>query len=153
MLRVIVQTDTPGAQVALQYFPPLVASNPDLSGVFLFGYIGATLYPNRRDPTAVARAMLSKRCEDLFQGWSFLMMGMDARSLGVPEGHVELAALAVARGVPPGKFIDGLGVERMAVARTHGTGSAVDHSRPVAAYLPRLLGLPQECRVFEVKHA
>jgi hydroxymethylglutaryl-CoA synthase len=47
------------------------------------------------------------------------MMGMDARSLAVPEGHVELAALAVACGVPPGKFIDGLGVERMAVARAH----------------------------------
>lgn len=111
------------------------------------------------------------------------MIGGDARSLTVPEGHVELAALAVTRGVPPGKFIEGLGVERMAVARAHDdpvataataarrrfttadidpttiglrvvrTGSAVDHSRPVAAYLHWLLGLPQECRVFEVKHA
>ena len=111
------------------------------------------------------------------------MIGIDAISLAVPEGYVELADLAVARGVPPGKFIDGLGVERMAVARAHedpvalaataarrlfttadidpatiglcvvGTESAVDHSKPVAAYLHRLLGLPQQCRVFEVKHA
>lgn len=111
------------------------------------------------------------------------MIGRDARSLTVPEGHVERAALAVTRGVPPGKLVDGLGVECMAVARAHGdpvalaataarrrfttadtdlttiglcvvrTGSAVNHSRPVAAYLHRLLGLPQQYRVFGVKHA
>src|SRR3954452_9676595 len=110
-------------------------------------------------------------------------MGIDTMSLAAPGGDVELADLAVARGVPPGKFIDGLGVERMAVARAHedpvalaataarrlfttadidpstigmcvvGTESAVDHSKPVAAYLHRLLGLPQQCRVFEAKHA
>ena len=34
-----------------------------------------------------------------------------------------------------------------------GTETAVDHSKPVAAYLHRLLGLPQQCRVFETKHA
>jgi hydroxymethylglutaryl-CoA synthase len=34
-----------------------------------------------------------------------------------------------------------------------GTETAVDHSKPVAAYLHRLLGLPQKCRVFEAKHA
>lgn len=111
------------------------------------------------------------------------MMGIDAMPLAGPEAHVELAALAVTRGAPPGKFIEGLGVERMAVARAHDdpvapaataarrrfttadidpttigprvvrTGSAVDHSRPVAAYPHRLLGQPQECPVFEVKHA
>jgi hydroxymethylglutaryl-CoA synthase len=111
------------------------------------------------------------------------MVGIDAISLAVPEGYIELADLATARGVPPGKFIEGLGVERMAVARAHedpvalaataarrlfatadidpktiglcvvGTESAVDHSKPVAAYLHRLLGLPQQCRVFEAKHA
>lgn len=111
------------------------------------------------------------------------MMGRGVRSLTIPEGHVELAALAATRGVPPGKFIDGPGVARMAVARAHDdpvalaataarrrfttadidpttiklrvvrTGSAVDHSRPVAADLHRLLGLPRECRVFEVKQA
>src|SRR5262249_58449095 len=34
-----------------------------------------------------------------------------------------------------------------------GTEPAVDHSKPVAAYLHRLLGLPERCRVFEAKHA
>ena len=45
------------------------------------------------------------------------MIGIDAIALAVPEGYIALGDLAVARGVPPGKFIDGLGVERMAVAR------------------------------------
>ena len=110
-------------------------------------------------------------------------IGIDAIALAVPEGYVDLGDLANARGVPPAKFIDGLGVRRMAVARAHedpvalaanaarrlfarggidpdkiglcvvGTETAVDHSKPVAAYLHRLLGLPQRCRVFEAKHA
>jgi hydroxymethylglutaryl-CoA synthase len=101
----------------------------------------------------------------------------------VPEGYLDLADLAAARGVPAGKFVDGLGVTRMSVARAHedpvalgataarrlfttanvdpstiglcvvGTETAVDHSKPVAAYLHRLLGLPTACRVFEAKHA
>src|SRR5579863_1222374 len=110
-------------------------------------------------------------------------IGIDAIALAVPEGYLDLADLADARGVAPGKFIDGLGVTRMSVARAHedpvalaatasrrlldranidpstiglcvvGTETAVDHSKPVAAYLHRLLGLPQQCRVFEAKHA
>jgi hydroxymethylglutaryl-CoA synthase len=110
-------------------------------------------------------------------------IGIDAIALAVPEGYLDLADLATARGVPAGKFTDGLGVSRMSVARAHedpvalaataarrlfatasidpatiglcvvGTETAVDHSKPVAAYLHRLLGLPQACRVFEAKHA
>ncbi|HEX4422364.1 MAG TPA: hydroxymethylglutaryl-CoA synthase [Kofleriaceae bacterium] len=110
-------------------------------------------------------------------------LGIDAIALAVPEGYLELADLAAARGVPPGKYIEGLGVERMMVARAQedpvalaataarralaragvdpatiglcvvGTETAVDHSKPIAAYLHRLLGLPQQCRVFEAKHA
>ena len=110
-------------------------------------------------------------------------IGIDAIALAVPEGYLDLADLADARGVPAGKYVDGLGVQRMAVARQHedpvalaataarrlfttanvdpstiglcvvGTETAVDHSKPVAAYLHRLLGLPQQCRVFEAKHA
>jgi hydroxymethylglutaryl-CoA synthase len=110
-------------------------------------------------------------------------IGIDAIALAVPEGYLDLADLADARGVPAGKYVDGLGVTRMAVARAHedpvalaataarralgganvdpstiglcvvGTETAVDHSKPVAAYLHRLLGLPQQCRVFEAKHA
>jgi hydroxymethylglutaryl-CoA synthase len=110
-------------------------------------------------------------------------IGIDAIALAVPEGYVDLEDLASARGVPPAKFTEGLGVRRMAVARAHedpvalaanaarrlfakgnidpekiglcivGTETAVDHSKPVAAYLHRLLGLPTRCRVFEAKHA
>jgi hydroxymethylglutaryl-CoA synthase len=110
-------------------------------------------------------------------------IGIDAIAIAVPEGFVELADLANARGVPPSKYVEGLGVTRMAVARAHedpvalaanasrrlfakaeidpaniglcvaGTETAVDHSKPVAAYLHRLLGLPERCRVFEAKHA
>lgn len=110
-------------------------------------------------------------------------IGIDAIALAVPEGYLDLADLAAARGVPAGKYVDGLGVSRMSVARAHedpvalgataarrlfataevdpstiglcvvGTETAVDHSKPVAAYLHRLLGLPQQCRVFEAKHA
>jgi hydroxymethylglutaryl-CoA synthase len=110
-------------------------------------------------------------------------IGIDAIALAVPEGFLDLADLAAARGVPAGKYVDGLGVSRMSVARAHedpvalaakaarrlfatskvdpstiglcvvGTETAVDHSKPVSAYLHRLLGLPSECRVFEAKHA
>ena len=110
-------------------------------------------------------------------------IGIDAIALAVPEGYLDLADLAAARGVPAGKYVEGLGVSRMSVARAHedpvalgataarrlfatagvdpstiglcvvGTETAVDHSKPVAAYLHRLLGLPQQCRVFEAKHA
>jgi hydroxymethylglutaryl-CoA synthase len=34
-----------------------------------------------------------------------------------------------------------------------GTESAVDHSKPISAYLHRLLELPERCRVYEAKHA
>jgi hydroxymethylglutaryl-CoA synthase len=34
-----------------------------------------------------------------------------------------------------------------------GTETAVDHSKPIAAWLHRLLGLPQRARVYEAKHA
>ncbi len=110
-------------------------------------------------------------------------IGIDALSLAVPERYLELTDLAVARGVPPAKYVEGLGVRRMAVARAHedpvalganaarrlfakadvdpstiglvvvGTETAVDHSKPIAAYLHGLLGLPSRCRVYEAKHA
>ena len=34
-----------------------------------------------------------------------------------------------------------------------GTETAVDHSKPIAAFLHGLLGLPSACRIFEAKHA
>jgi hydroxymethylglutaryl-CoA synthase len=103
--------------------------------------------------------------------------------VAVPPTYVELAELARARGVAPGKYVEGLGVTRMAVPRVDedtvtlaaragrmaleaagcapedvgmlvvGTETAVDHAKPAASYVQRLLGLPTRCRVFETKHA
>jgi hydroxymethylglutaryl-CoA synthase len=112
-----------------------------------------------------------------------LSIGIDAISLAVPRRHLELTELAPARGVPASKYLDGLGTRRMAVADRDedpvtlaadaarrvlrdsgapaseiglcvvGTETAVDHSKPVAAFLHGILGLPSACRVFETKHA
>ncbi len=112
-----------------------------------------------------------------------LIAGIDAIALSVPRGHVDLRDLAAARGIPASKYLDGLGTHRMAVAAADedpvtlaanaarrlfalsgvdpaeigmcivGTETAVDHSKPVAAFLHGLLGLPSACRVFETKHA
>jgi len=110
-------------------------------------------------------------------------IGIDAIALAVPEGYLELAELAGVRGVEPGKYVNGLGVKQMAVARAHedpvalatnaarrvmklgnidpatigmcivGTETAVDHSKPIAAWVHRVCGLPTNCRSFETKHA
>ncbi len=109
--------------------------------------------------------------------------GIDALALGLPRRHVDLRDLAEARGVPSSKYLDGIGTVRMSVAGPEedpvtlgadaarralrlggvdpkeiglcivGTETAVDHSKPVAAFLHGLLGLPSACRVFETKHA
>lgn len=110
-------------------------------------------------------------------------VGIDAIAIAVPEGYLELADLGAARGVPPSKYIDGLGVTKMAVAKAHedtvalaanaarrvlhkagispstiglciiGTETGVDHSKAASAYLHRMLELPQNCRTYETKHA
>ncbi len=112
-----------------------------------------------------------------------MQAGLEAMGVAIPETYVELSALARARGVAPGKYVDGLGVTRMCVpleeedtvtlaaraARAAlasagcdasevgmlvvGTETAVDHSKPVSSYVQGLLGLPTACRVFETKHA
>ena len=110
-------------------------------------------------------------------------IGIDAVALAVPEGFLDIADLAQARNVAPGKYIEGLGVKQMSVAKAHedpvalaanaarrvmklgkidpstiglcivGTETAVDHSKPIAAWIHRLCELPQTCRSFETKHA
>ena len=112
-----------------------------------------------------------------------MQAGVESLGIAVPPTYVELAELARARGVAPGKYVDGLGVTRMAVplvdedtvtlaARAArmameavgcsaedvgmlvvGTETAVDHSKPVSSYVQGLLGLSTRCRVFETKHA
>ena len=112
-----------------------------------------------------------------------MSIGIDALAIAAPEAYLELEDLAVARGVPPSKFSEGLGVRRMGIASPHedpvalgaragrrllekagidparvgllivGTETAVDHSKPVAAWIHRLLGLGSRCRTYETKHA
>ncbi|MCY1074231.1 hydroxymethylglutaryl-CoA synthase [Archangium lansingense] len=112
-----------------------------------------------------------------------MQAGLESLGIAVPPTYVELAELAKARGVAPGKYVDGLGVTRMAVPLVEedtvtlaaraarmameaagcapedvgmlvvGTETAVDHSKPVSSYVQGLLGLPTRCRVFETKHA
>lgn len=112
-----------------------------------------------------------------------MQVGIEALGVAVPNTYIELATLAQARGVPAGKYLEGLGTRRMGVALTDedtvtlaaraarmalassgtspeaigllavGTETAVDHSKPVASYVQGLLGVGQRCRVFETKHA
>lgn len=110
-------------------------------------------------------------------------VGIDALALGIPEGFVDMTDLARARGIPEAKYLSGLGTSRMCIAAANedpvtlaaaagrrvlrlagckaaeigmcivGTETAVDHSKPVTAFIHGLLGLPSACRVFETKHA
>ncbi len=112
-----------------------------------------------------------------------MQAGLESIGIAVPPTYMELAELAKARGVAPGKYVDGLGVTRMAVPLVEedtvtlaaraarmalesagcapeqvgmlvvGTETAVDHSKPVSSYVQGLLGLSTRCRVFETKHA
>ena len=112
-----------------------------------------------------------------------MQVGIDAIGLALPPLTLELASLARARNVEPSKFIDGLGttrisippveedtvtlavraarsaLERAGVAPSEiglcvvGTETAVDHSKPVTAFVHGLLGLPTSCRIYETKHA
>jgi hydroxymethylglutaryl-CoA synthase len=110
-------------------------------------------------------------------------VGIDAIGLALPPLALDLADLARARGVEPAKYEAGLGTVRTSVppidedtvtlavraarAALHraglspadigmcivGTETAVDHSKPVAAFVHGLMGLPTACRIFETKHA
>jgi hydroxymethylglutaryl-CoA synthase len=110
-------------------------------------------------------------------------VGIDALGVYLPRYTLPLAALAEARGVPPEKIAVGLGCLQMAVTPPWedtvtlganaasrlfaeglaspdeigllvvGTETAVDHAKPVGIFLHGLLGLPNACRVFELKHA
>jgi hydroxymethylglutaryl-CoA synthase len=110
-------------------------------------------------------------------------VGIDAMAFHGPECYVDMEDLALARGVAPEKFTQGIGQRQMAVVTPCedtvtmaalagrrslsafgidpdeigtlivGTETGVDHSKPVAVYVHELLGLPSTCRTFETKHA
>ncbi|MEW5855085.1 MAG: hydroxymethylglutaryl-CoA synthase [Myxococcota bacterium] len=112
-----------------------------------------------------------------------MRVGIESLGVAFPSTYVELAELAQARGVAPSKYLEGIGVRRMAVAGPDedtvtlaaragrmalttrqvdpervgllvvGTETAVDHSKPVASFVQGLLGVGRRCRVFETKHA
>lgn len=110
-------------------------------------------------------------------------IGIHALGVAVPRRYVDMADLAHARGVDPGKYIQGLGAREMAVAEPGedtvalaaqaarraltasgferdtlgmlvvGTETGVDHSKPVASFVHGLLQLPTAMRVFDTQHA
>jgi hydroxymethylglutaryl-CoA synthase len=110
-------------------------------------------------------------------------VGIDAMAFHGPERYIDMADLAIARGVEPAKYVKGLGQVAMAVPTpcedtvslaisagrkalgafgihpseigtlVVGTETGVDHSKPVATYVHEHLGLSSNCRSFETKHA
>lgn len=112
-----------------------------------------------------------------------MKVGIDAIAFHGPAHYVDLAELAGARNVDPAKYIYGLGQKKMAIATpcedcvtlatnaglkalrsfdvdpkeigtlVVGTETGVDHSKPVAVYVHKALGLRRNCRTYETKHA
>jgi hydroxymethylglutaryl-CoA synthase len=110
-------------------------------------------------------------------------VGIDAIDFYVPHYYLDLKDLAVARGIDPEKFCVDLGQQSMAIVPPgedvvtlaanaaakvlrqskisvndiamllFATESSFDCSKAAGMYLHRLLHLPQECRVVELKQA
>src|SRR3954469_16278202 len=112
-----------------------------------------------------------------------MKIGIDALGVAIPRRYVDMVELARARGVEPGKYVEGLGAREMAVAEPGedtvalaalagsralaaseidrnslgllivGTETGVDHSKPVASFVHGLLDLPRTMRVYDTQHA
>ena len=112
-----------------------------------------------------------------------MKIGIDALGVAIPRRYVDMVELARARGIEPGKYVEGLGAREMAVAEPGedtvalaaqagsralaasevdrnnlgllivGTETGVDHSKPVASFVHGLLGLPTTMRVYDTQHA
>ena len=110
-------------------------------------------------------------------------IGIHSLGLAIPRRYIDMAELAGARGVDPGKYLHGLGAREMAVAEPGedtvalaalaarralaaggtardqlgllvvGTETGVDHSKPVASFVHGLLQLPAAMRVYDTQHA
>jgi len=110
-------------------------------------------------------------------------VGIDAIGVAVPRRYLDITDLAVARGIDPAKYTQGLGAREMAVAEPGedtvslaataakralaaarldgsqlgllvvGTETGVDHSKPVASFVHGLLELPRAMRVYDTQHA
>jgi len=112
-----------------------------------------------------------------------MKIGIDALGVAIPRRYVDMVELARARGIEPGKYVEGLGAREMAVAEPGedtvalaaraasralaasevdrnnlgllivGTETGVDHSKPVASFVHGLLELPRTMRVYDTQHA
>jgi hydroxymethylglutaryl-CoA synthase len=112
-----------------------------------------------------------------------MTVGIDQIGVYLPRYVLPLEALAAARAVPVEKIHVGLGAYEMAIAppwedavslaanaaarlfaqgQAHpdeiglllvATETAVDHAKPASIFLHELLGIPSNCRTFELKHA
>lgn len=110
-----------------------------------------------------------------------MKIGIDAIGFYVPHYYLDLATLAEARNVPVDKFYVGLGQKKMAVpapdedivtmaanSAQHvlrdeeksnidtllfATESGLDYAKAAGIYLHKLLELPSQCRVIELKQA
>lgn len=109
------------------------------------------------------------------------LLGVDAMGFHTPAFKVTMVDLAAWRGVDPAKYRVGLGIEAMSVcppdedtvtmaasaaklALRHldgrrvglvmvGTETGIDHSKPCAVVVHRLLGLDRRCRTLDTQHA
>ncbi len=110
-----------------------------------------------------------------------IKVGIDAMGFYTPNCFLDLKTLATARGIDVNKFYQGLGQQKMAVMppdedvvtmAAHAsqqalrdtdlndiqlllfaTESAVDQSKAAGIFVHRLLNLPEQCRVLELKQA
>lgn len=110
-----------------------------------------------------------------------MKIGIDKIGFYTPHLFVDMNELAVARGVEPEKFTIGIGQDKMAVNPItqdsvtlaanaaleiidendreaidfviFGTETGIDHSKSGAVYIHHLLGLKENARCVEVKHA
>ncbi len=110
-------------------------------------------------------------------------VGVSNMAIYIPPFYLSHAELAQARGIPPEKYLVGLGNRNMSImpdwedavtmaanaaaqllekTGTHpdeirqlvvSTESGVDHSKPVASFVQGLLKIGTRCRVYEIKHA
>ncbi len=110
-------------------------------------------------------------------------VGVSDMAIYIPQFYLDHDELARARGIPPEKFLVGLGNRHFSIlpnwedsvtmaanaavqlleksgtdpADIHqlvvSTESGVDHSKPVASFVQGLLNIGSRCRIYEIKHA
>ncbi len=110
-----------------------------------------------------------------------IKIGIDALSFHIPQRYLHMDSMAERHGIDPAKFSKGIGQEKIAltgpdedivtlaaeaakpILEAHGvegidtmlfaTESGIDQSKSAGVFAHRLLGLPDNCRNVEMKHA